>query len=194
MKVPMQFTDPDYNPYAKWRVKYLLPVYLVVTVVLLGGFILAALPDDEPGVFGIVCLILWVVATVAVLLAVPFCRKKEIPWELRQYDFDWQRCPEEKVYFYQGNNFYVRFLPEVMGFDDRTQGNTPVTIIAQALERAFPALYAHVEPLISQERAEAARQEIARQKQVRSAKRTKEAESSTQEKAENQNEVQDDTL
>ena len=85
-------------------------------------------------------------------------------------------------------------LPETFGHDDRAHGNTPVTMMAQALERAFPALYVHVEPLISEERAEAARQEIARQKQVRSAKRTKEAESSTQEKAENQNEVQDDTL
>ena len=119
MKVPIQFTDPDYNPYAKWRMKYLLPVYLGITAVLLGGFILAALPDDEPGVFGIVCLTLWVMATVAVLVAIPFCRKKEISWELRQYDFDWQRCPEEKVYFYQGNSFYVRFLPEVMSFNDK---------------------------------------------------------------------------
>lgn len=119
MKVPSQFTNPDYNPYAKWRVKYLLPVYLCVTVSLLGGFILAVLPDDTPGVFGIICLILWVIATAATLLAVPFCRKKEIPWELSQYDFDWQRCPEERVYFYQGNSFYVRFLPEVMSFNDK---------------------------------------------------------------------------
>ena len=119
MKVPSQFTSPDYNPYAKRRVKYLLPIYLGVTAFLLGSFILAALPDDKPGVFGIICLILWGIATVAVLAAVPFCRKKEIPWELNRYDFDWKRCPEEKVYFYQGNSFYVRFLPEVMSFNDK---------------------------------------------------------------------------
>lgn len=88
-------------------------------------------------------------------------------------------------------------LPDVYGVDERTQENVPASMMAQALERAFPDLYTHVEPLLTQARAEAARQEIERQKREREARKAKQQEplkKETQEAAGEQDEVQDDTL
>lgn len=118
MSQPRQFTDLSYNPYGKFRVKQLLPIYLGVSALFLGGFILAALPDDQPGVFGICCLGLWLVATVFCLLAVPFCRKKELHWELAQYDFRWQTLPDQNAYFYQGEDFFVRLFSTLLSHND----------------------------------------------------------------------------
>ena len=73
-----------------------------------------------------------------------------------------------------------------------------MTLMAQALQRAFPDLYAHVEPLVSREAAEAAKQEIARQKQAQKDKidrllhRPEDKKNS--EEAVKTDEVQDNTL
>ena len=63
-----------------------------------------------------------------------------------------------------------RALPDAYGADERTAENTPPTMMAQALERAFPELYAHVTPLVSREAVDAAKREIARQKQAKKEK------------------------
>ena len=88
-------------------------------------------------------------------------------------------------------------LPDVCGIDERDVENTPVTMMAQALERAFPDLYAHVEPLVSSEALDAARDEIARQKQARKEKMDrllKKPEAKKNDEAVKTDEVQDDTL
>lgn len=91
-----------------------------------------------------------------------------------------------------------RALPDAYGADERTRENTPVTLMAQALQRAFPDLYAHVEPLVSREAAEAAKQEIALQKQAKKDKidrllhRPEDKKNS--EEAVKTDEVQDNTL
>ena len=50
------------------------------------------------------------------------------------------------------------------GMDDRLSRPKVLTMYAQALQRAFPELYAHVTPLVSEEQAQQAAQEIVRQK------------------------------
>ena len=64
-----------------------------------------------------------------------------------------------------------RALPDAYGADERTTENAPPTMMAQALERAFPELYAHVTPLVSREAVDAAKREIARQKQAKKEKK-----------------------
>lgn len=104
-------------------------------------------------------------------------------------------------------------LPEVFGVDERTQENTPVTMSAQALERAFPDLYTHTQKLVNMDDAAQAKEEIRRQKRTKAkgkagqnAKHDKaEAleltvetkavqQEDTQEETVDANEVQDDTL
>ena len=88
-------------------------------------------------------------------------------------------------------------LPGKYGVDERAQGNVPVSMMAQALGRAFPDLYEHVEPLLSAERVEAAKKEIERQKQARDAKKAQPAAAhteKTEEEAGEQDEVQNDSL
>ena len=53
-------------------------------------------------------------------------------------------------------------LPGKVGLDERAPGNE--TVMARALERAFPALYPFVSPLIAPEREQAAREELTRQR------------------------------
>ena len=88
-------------------------------------------------------------------------------------------------------------LPEAYGLDERTAENTPVTMMAQAMQRAFPDLYEHVEPLVSKAAVDAANQEIARQKQMRResiGKLLHKPEKEKNEEAVKTDEVQDDTL
>ena len=88
-------------------------------------------------------------------------------------------------------------LPDVYEIDERTADNTPATMMAQALERAFPDLNEHVEPLVSAEAVGEAKEEIARQKQARKEKidrLIKKFEAKKTEEAVKTDEVQDDTL
>ena len=55
------------------------------------------------------------------------------------------------------------------GFDERMTRPKVVTLWARALQRAFPALYAYVEPLVKPEAIEWARAEIARNKAAKKA-------------------------
>ena len=55
-------------------------------------------------------------------------------------------------------------LGERFGLDDRQTRPKVTTLYAQALERAFPELYAHVTPLVSREEAEIAADEIKNKK------------------------------
>ena len=62
-------------------------------------------------------------------------------------------------------------LPEAFDVDDRLTRAPIHTISARALQRAFPAAYPHVEPLVDEAQLRWARDEIARQKQAREAER-----------------------
>lgn len=55
-------------------------------------------------------------------------------------------------------------LGERFGFDERMTRARITTLRARALERAFPALYAYVDPLVKPEAVQWAREELARQK------------------------------
>lgn len=88
-------------------------------------------------------------------------------------------------------------LPDAYGADERTRENTPVTMMAQAMQRAFPDLYAHVAPLVRTEAVDAAKQEIAHQKQAGKEKidrLLKKTEAKDRKEAVKTDEVQDDTL
>lgn len=60
-------------------------------------------------------------------------------------------------------------LRERFGFDERMAGKRDDSLFGRALERAFPAHYAFVEPLVRPEDIERASEEIARQKAERDA-------------------------
>jgi len=62
-------------------------------------------------------------------------------------------------------------LAERMGFDERMTHTKVHTLYARALERAFPALYGYVDPLISREDVQWANEEIERQKAERREKK-----------------------
>lgn len=73
-------------------------------------------------------------------------------------------------------------LGERLEFDERMTRTKVHTLYARALERAFPALYAYVEPLIRREDVEWAQEEVARQKAER--KRKQSGKKPTEEKTE----------
>ncbi len=73
-------------------------------------------------------------------------------------------CPDEQMCAALADVLGSRF-----GMDDRLSRPKVTTMYAQALQRAFPALYAHVTPLVSEEQAQQAEKEIARQKAERHA-------------------------
>ena len=62
-------------------------------------------------------------------------------------------------------------LGERCGFDERMTRSRVHTLYARALERAFPALYPYVDPLVKPEDVAWAREEIARQKAEKQEKR-----------------------
>ena len=62
-------------------------------------------------------------------------------------------------------------LGERFGFDERMTRTKAATLYARALERAFPALYTYVDPLLKHEDVAWAREEIARQKAERKEKK-----------------------
>lgn len=62
-------------------------------------------------------------------------------------------------------------LGEAFGFDERMTRAKITTVYARALQRAFPALYPYVEPLIRQEEADWAKEELSRRKAQRQEKK-----------------------
>ena len=62
-------------------------------------------------------------------------------------------------------------MKERHGFDERMTRAKITTLYGRALERAFPALYPFVDPLLKYEDVEWAREEIERQKAERKAKK-----------------------
>ena len=113
-----QFVERADNPYGKIRRTYLLPAYLLVSALLIVGFIAASVPDDQPGILGISCLIFWAIVTILTLAVIPFFRKKELAGELSQFSFDWQSLPNRNAYFYHGKKNYVRFFPTHLSHND----------------------------------------------------------------------------
>lgn len=65
----------------------------------------------------------------------------------------------------------ARALPEAFDRDERMEGEPLRSIYARSLARAFPALYPHVEPLVSEADMAWAKEEKARRKQARREKR-----------------------
>ena len=76
-------------------------------------------------------------------------------------------CPNEALLEKLGE-----ILGERLEFDERMTRTKVHTLYARALERAFPALYAYVEPLIRREDVEWAQEEVARQKAERKGKQS----------------------
>lgn len=64
-------------------------------------------------------------------------------------------------------------LGDAYGFDERMTRAKVRTLYGRALERAFPALYPYVEPLLSSERVQTARDEVDRQKAEKENKKNK---------------------
>ena len=75
-------------------------------------------------------------------------------------------CPNEELL----ENVQAR-LGERFGFDERMTRAKVRTLYARALERAFPALYGYVDPLLSREEVQWANEEIERQKAERRGKK-----------------------
>ncbi|MBQ8618586.1 MAG: hypothetical protein IJ418_13905 [Clostridia bacterium] len=75
-------------------------------------------------------------------------------------------CPNEELLEMLEQRLGGRF-----GFDERMTRTKVHTLYARALERTFPALYAYVDPLVKAEDVAWAREEIARQKEARRAKK-----------------------
>lgn len=75
-------------------------------------------------------------------------------------------CPNEELL-----EKLEEILNERFGFDERMTHAKAHTLYARALERAFPALYPYVDPLLKHEDVAWAREEIARQKAERRAKK-----------------------
>ncbi|MBQ2947942.1 MAG: hypothetical protein IJD94_03090 [Clostridia bacterium] len=91
-------------------------------------------------------------------------------------------CPQEKLRV----ELEAR-LGDAYGFDERMTRAKLTGVWARALERAFPALYPYVDPLVKQEQVEWARAEIEREKaEKQAAKKTprKDGKALNQEKAE----------
>lgn len=65
----------------------------------------------------------------------------------------------------------AQLLSGAYGFDERMTHARVTTMYGRALERAFPALYPYVDPLVNQSEVQWARGEVKRQKAERKAKR-----------------------
>lgn len=78
-------------------------------------------------------------------------------------------CPNEELLQKLHESLGERF-----GFDERMTRAKVQTLYARALERTFPALYPFVDPLVKAEDVQWAREEIARQKEERQAKKNPE--------------------
>ena len=79
-------------------------------------------------------------------------------------------CPNEEL---QG--LLKERLAERFGFDERMTHTRLHTLYARALERAFPALYGYVDPLLKPEDVQWAHEEIERQKAERKEKKDSKA-------------------
>ena len=87
-------------------------------------------------------------------------------------------CPNEELL-----EKLEAILGERFGFDERMTRAKAATLYARALERAFPALYAYVDPLLKHEDVAWAQEEIARQKAQRKEKKHPEKTDEAAEKA-----------
>ena len=75
-------------------------------------------------------------------------------------------CPDDELL-----GMLETILDERFGFDERMTRAKINTLYARALERAFPALYPYVDPLVKPETVQQAREELARQKAERQEKK-----------------------
>jgi len=82
-------------------------------------------------------------------------------------------CPDENLL-----GKLKDILGERFGFDERMTRARANTLYSRALERAFPALYPYVDPLVKPEDVLQAREEIARQKAERQARKKPEGKDS----------------
>ena len=89
-------------------------------------------------------------------------------------------CPNEELL-----RLLEERLNERVGFDERMTHTKVHTLRARALERAFPALYGYVDPLVKPEDVAWAREEIERQKAERRAKKEPQGKETKAETADN---------
>ena len=83
-------------------------------------------------------------------------------------------CPDETLL-----EKLEEILGERFGFDERMTRAKVNTLYGRALERAFPALYPYVDPLVKPEEVQQAREEIARQKAEKQARKNPESKNNT---------------
>lgn len=90
-------------------------------------------------------------------------------------------CPNEALL-----QLLSQRLNERMDFDERMTHTKVHTLYARALERAFPALYGYVDPLIKHEDVAWAREEMERQKAERREKKTTQTEKANETEEKNE--------
>lgn len=104
------------------------------------------------------------------------CVNKPLGYAIVYHETDTYRracvfCPDEQMCAALADALGGRF-----DMDDRLSRPKVTTMYAQALQRAFPEIYAHVTPLVSEEQARQASEEITRQKTERHARQARKEE------------------
>lgn len=98
-------------------------------------------------------------------------------FEERGYVLVYAEDGKRQACVFKPNEAFLQALAEAFpgktGVDERTRENTPPTMIAQALERAFPSLYPYVTPLVDPKRVQQARETIAHQHRAHRTKKKK---------------------
>ena len=94
-----------------FMVSYILvPIYVVVSLFLIGAFgILMEIDDQKHLVPGLLCLGAWALITIVLLASVPFVRRKTIRTELNRYEFDTSAEIPLQVYDFSTEDFSLKF-------------------------------------------------------------------------------------
>lgn len=86
------------------------PIYLLVSLLLIVVFyILMETDEDKYFAYGMICLALFAVITIALLAMVPYVRKKAIATELTLYNFDTSNEPTLETYDFSTDEFSLKF-------------------------------------------------------------------------------------
>ena len=94
-----------------FMVSYILvPIYVVVSLLLIGAFgILMEIDDQKHLVPGLLCLGAMALISIVLLASVPFVRRKTIRTELNRYEFDTSAEIPRQVYDFSTEDFSLKF-------------------------------------------------------------------------------------
>lgn len=96
------------------------PVYLVITLLLIGAFaVFMEVDEHKYFVHGLLCLGAFVLITVILLVCVPLARKKVISAELQRYDFDTSKEEVLEQYDFSTEDISLKFDRNGMYFNDK---------------------------------------------------------------------------